>query len=69
MRTGRHLDIRLLTSDDAIRPNLDAFIADHKTAFRAKWWESAAVAGGILVLLITAWLIWAAFAEATAALG
>jgi hypothetical protein len=30
--------------------------------------ESAAIAGGFLVLLITAWLIWGAFAEAASAL-
>jgi hypothetical protein len=37
--------------------------------FWPNWRESAAVAGGFLVLLVTAWLIWGAFAEASAALG
>jgi hypothetical protein len=37
--------------------------------FWPNWRESAAVAGGFLVLLVTAWLIWGAFAEAAAALG
>lgn len=35
----------------------------------ASWREGAAVAAGLLVLLVTAWLIWAALAEAALALG
>jgi hypothetical protein len=34
----------------------------------ATWREGAAVVGGILVLLTSAWLIWAALAEAAFAL-
>jgi hypothetical protein len=62
MRTGRHLEIGLLTADDTIRSNLDAFMHDHKAEFRVKWWESAAVTGGIAVVLIMFWLFWEAFA-------
>ena len=62
MRTGRHLDIGLLTSDDEIRPKLDAFMEDHKAEFRVKWWEGAAVIGGIAVLLVLFWLVWEALA-------
>jgi len=58
MRKGRHLDIGLLTADDAIRPNLDAFMEDHKADFRVKWWESAGVTGAIAIALIGFWLIW-----------
>lgn len=39
----------------------------HKAHFSAHWRECAAVAGGILVFLITSWLIWAALAEAVLA--
>lgn len=42
---------------------------DYEAQLRANWRDVAAVPGGILVLLVTAWLIWAAFAEAAAALG
>ena len=35
---------------------------------RVNWREGAAVVGGLVVLLITAWLIWAALAEAASAL-
>jgi hypothetical protein len=62
MRTGRHLDVGLLTANAAIRPKLDAFMEDHKADFQVKWWESAAVTGGIAAALIVFWLIWEAFA-------
>jgi hypothetical protein len=35
--------------------------------FRVNWREGAAVIGGVLVMLVTAWLIWAALAEAALA--
>jgi hypothetical protein len=62
MRTGRHLDVGLLTANDSIRPKLDAFMKDHRADFRVKWWESAAVTGTIAVILIAFWLAWEAFA-------
>jgi hypothetical protein len=68
IRTGRHLNIGLLPSDDGLRPKLESFMKDHKTDLRVNWRESAAVVGGILVLLITAWLIWASLADAASAL-
>ena len=34
---------------------------------RVSWREGAAVIGGVLVMLVTAWLIWAALAEAALA--
>lgn len=62
MRTGRHVDVGLLTANASIRPKLDAFMEDHKAEFQLKWWESAAVTGGIGVVLILFWLFWEAFA-------
>lgn len=62
IRTGRHLDIGLLTADEVIRPKLDAFMEDHKADFRVKWWEGAAVTGGIAVALIAFWFLWELFA-------
>ncbi len=64
MRSGRHL----LTSNAHLRPKLDAFMDDHKAHFGVNRWEGMALVGGILVMLITAWLIWAALAEAVSAL-
>jgi hypothetical protein len=68
LRTGRHLDIGLLSSDDRLRLNLDSFIKAHDAHFRVSWREAGAVVGGILVMLVTAWLIWAALAEAAFAI-
>lgn len=62
MRTGRHLEIGLLTANDAIRSKLDAFMADHRSEFQVKWWETALVSGGIAAALIAFWLLWEAFA-------
>lgn len=61
MRTGRHLDVGLLTANDDIRPQLDAFMQDHKAEFQVKWWESAAAVGGIALALILFALFWEAF--------
>ena len=67
LRTARHLDVGLLSRNDNLRPRLEAFIRDHQRHFRVNWREGVAVAGGVLVLLVTAWLIWAALAEAVSA--
>lgn len=62
MRTGRHLDIGLLTANDNIRSNLDAFMEDHKAHFQVKWWEGAAVTTAIAALLVLFWVVWEALA-------
>lgn len=62
-RIGRQLHAVVPANDNRLRP----FIARRKAQLRAHWREGAAVAAGLLVLLITAWLIWGAFAEAALA--
>ena len=62
LRTGRHLDVGLLTTDDRLRPRLDAFMEDHKAHFQVKWSEGAALVLAIAALLGMFWLIWTAFA-------
>ena len=69
LRTGRHPDVSRSSISVRLTPNRDAVVGERWTQFRANSREGAAVAGAVLVLLITAWLIWAAFAEAAAALG
>lgn len=61
LRTGRHLDVGLLTSDEALKPNLDAFMEDHKSHFRLKWGEGAFAVGAIAGLIAIFWLVWEAF--------
>lgn len=63
LNSGRLLDIGLLCSDDGLRPKVESFIEHHKMPSRSNWREHAPVAGGILVLAATSWLIWAALAE------
>jgi hypothetical protein len=58
MKTGRHLDIGLLTSDEKLRPNLDAFMEDHKRHFQVSFRETTAVVVLIAAFLFAAWLFW-----------
>jgi hypothetical protein len=58
MKEGRHLDIGLLTSDETLQPNLDAFMKDHKRHFRVSLGEAAAVLAMIAAFLLAAWLFW-----------
>jgi len=58
MKTGRHLDIGLLTSDENLRPNLDAFMEDHKRHFRVSIREATAVVVLIAAFIFASWLFW-----------
>lgn len=62
LRYGRHLEIGLLTSNARIRPQLDAFMAEHKAHFRVKWAEGAAVIAAIVAILAMLWFAWEAVA-------
>ena len=62
MKTGPNLDIGLLTSNVALRPKLDAFMAEHKAHFRLKWTESLAVTAGVFGVPTAAWALSEAFA-------
>jgi hypothetical protein len=62
LRTGRHLDVGLLTSNVALKPKLDAFMEDHKSHFRVKWGEGTLVVAGIAAFIAILWLVLEAFA-------
>ena len=62
LRTGRHLDVGLLTSDLRLKPRLDAFMEDHKSHFQVRWSEGALVVIGIVAIIAIFWLVWEAFA-------
>jgi len=64
---ARHRNAGRTTGGARPRPNLDAFNDNGKAGPGADWREGAAIAGGLVVLLVTAWLIWAALAEAVRA--
>jgi len=57
IRTGRHVDVGMLTMNERIRPKLDAFMEDHKSDFRVKWWETALVTGGIAAVIAVFWVV------------
>lgn len=56
LRNGRHLDVGLLTSNDRLRPKLDAFMEEHKSHFRLSVLESFAVLAAIGAFLYGLWL-------------
>jgi hypothetical protein len=62
LRNGRHLEIGLLTSNDRIRPQLDAFMAEHKAHFRVRWLEGATVVAAIAAILAMLWFAWESLA-------
>jgi hypothetical protein len=65
VRTGGHSDVDLAPRD-SIALNGDASVRE-SSEFRPSSREAAAVLGAVLVVLITAWLIWGALAEASLA--
>lgn len=58
MKNGRHLDISLLTSNQSLRPKLDAFIEDHRKHFRASFGEAASIVAIVAAFLLAASLFW-----------
>ena len=60
LRTGRHLDIGLLTADDELRPKLDAFMDEHGKRVALTFGEITAVAMLIAAFLFVCGLLWSA---------
>ena len=58
MKEGRHLDIGLLTANDNLRPQLDAFMADHKRHFRIDVFDVVRVLAVIGAAVMVCWLLW-----------
>jgi hypothetical protein len=57
LKTGRHLELGLLTSDDRVRRNLDSFMRENKAQFRVKWHEIAVAIALIVGSLAVLWLL------------
>src|SRR5690349_22924954 len=60
LRKGRHLDVGIITADEALKPQLDSFMADHSKHFRIGLGEGSAVVAAIAAFLAVCWLIWEA---------
>ena len=58
LRKGRHLDVGILTADEALKPQLDSFMADHKKELGVGLGEGTAVVGAIGAFLGLCWLLW-----------
>jgi hypothetical protein len=67
LRTGRHFDIGMLTADERLKPQLDAFMREHGKHFRVGAYETVALVAAIVALLALFWLVWEALRPATAA--
>lgn len=58
MKEGRHLDIGLLTANDNLRPQLDAFMDDHKRHFRIGVADVARLLAVFAAVALVCWLLW-----------
>lgn len=58
LKGARHLDVGLLSADDAVRPRLDAFMDDHKKHFSVSFGEATWVIAAIIGFLAVSWLLW-----------
>lgn len=58
LKSARHLDVGLLSADDAVRPRLDAFMEDHKKHFSVSVGEASWVIVAIVGFLLISWLLW-----------
>jgi hypothetical protein len=60
LRSGRHLDVGMLTGDEALKPQLDLFMDDHGRHLRVGAGETAAVVASIAGFLVACLLVWEA---------
>ena len=62
LRNGNNLEIGLLTANVGLRPQLDAFMAEHKKNLQLGFGEATAAVAGIAAFLGLCWLVWEAIA-------
>jgi hypothetical protein len=67
LRKGRHLDLGILTADEALKPQRDSFTADHAKHLRVGVGEASAVVAAIVGFLGLCWLVWEAVKPAALA--
>ena len=61
MKEARHLEVGLLTANDNVRPQLDAFMDDHKQQFRLDVFDVVRAVALIAAILTVCWLLWELF--------
>jgi hypothetical protein len=57
MKEARHLEVGLLSADDNVRPQLDAFMEDHKRHFRLDLFDIVRALAVIAAIVMVAWLL------------
>ena len=65
MKEARHLEVGLLTANDNVRPQLDAFMEDHKTHVRLDAFEVLRAVMLIGAIVMICWLVWRLIAPAS----
>lgn len=58
MKEARHLEVGLLTANDNVRPQLDAFMDDHKKQFRLNAFDVLRAVTLIGAIVMVCWLVW-----------
>ncbi len=61
MKEARHLEVGLLTANDNVRPQLDAFMEDHKRHFRLDALDVFRAVALIGAIVTVCWLVWELF--------
>ena len=61
MKEARHLEIGLLTANDNVLPQLDAFMEDHKRHFRLDLFDVVRAMALIAAIFMICWLLWELF--------
>jgi hypothetical protein len=65
LQSARHLDIGLLSSNDDVRPKLDAFMEDHRTELGVTGRDAIWAVASIVGFLVACWLAWTLFGSAS----
>jgi hypothetical protein len=61
MKEARHLEIGLLTANDNVLPQLDAFMEDHKRHFQLDLFDVVRAMALIAAIFMICWLLWELF--------
>ena len=61
MKEARHLEVGLLTANDNVRPQLDAFMEDHKKHFRLDAVDVLRAVTLIGAIVMVCWIVWELF--------
>jgi hypothetical protein len=61
MKEARHLEVGLLTANDNVRPQLDAFMEDHKRHFQLDAFDVLRGVTLVAAIVMVCWLVWELF--------